>query len=151
MQWQQKRVLLIRARQHEHDSKIIDSDNQNRFCSENSEFLESLCTSLAALSTASKGQGMWRDRYTYPLHYLPFPVESDKQVFLLYKLRITTRKTQLLAMINILMIFAKKKSSVCHLDNSAVIVICPKKNEEKVLITYVIMFKRKNRSSKTNC
>lgn len=67
-------------------NEIIDSDNQNRFCSENSESLESLCTSLAALSTASKGQGMWRDRYTiYPLRYLPLFAELDKQVFLLYK------------------------------------------------------------------
>jgi len=53
-------------------SEIIDSDNQNRFYSENSESLESLCTSLAALSTAPKGQGMWRDRYTIYL-YIIFP------------------------------------------------------------------------------
>lgn len=43
-------------------------DNRDRFCSENSESLESLCNSLAALSTAPKGPGMWRDRYiTYSL------------------------------------------------------------------------------------
>lgn len=84
-------------------NEIIDSDNQNRFCSENSESLESLCTSLAALSTASKGQGMWRDRYTiYPLRYLPLFAELDKQVFLLYKFYIITCKMQLLATINII-------------------------------------------------
>lgn len=38
-------------------------DNQSRFFSEISASLESLCTSLAALGTAPKGQGMWRDRY----------------------------------------------------------------------------------------
>lgn len=38
-------------------------DNQSRFFSEISASLESLCTSLAALGIAPKGQGMWRDRY----------------------------------------------------------------------------------------
>lgn len=111
-------------------SEIIDSDNQNRFCSENSESLESLCTSLAALSTAPKGQGMWRDRYTiYPLRYLPFSAKSDEQVFLLYKFCIMTRKTQLLlATINTLIVSVKKgKSHLSFRNNSAVITVCPKR------------------------
>lgn len=93
-------------------SEIIDSDNENRFCSENRESLESLCISLAAFSTTPKGQGMWRDRYTiYPLCYLPFPAESDKQVFLLYKnfLHYNTQNTKiLLSTINITILVKKK-------------------------------------------
>lgn len=85
MQWWQNGWYLFEQDSMSMISEIIDSDNQNRFCSENSESIESLCTSLAALSTASKGQGMWRDRYTiYPLHYLPFPAESDEQVLLAF-------------------------------------------------------------------
>lgn len=45
-----------------------------RFCSEIRASLESLNTSLAALGhTMSKGQGMWRDRYTIcPFYLSPF-------------------------------------------------------------------------------
>lgn len=49
--------------------------NYTRFCSEIRASLESLNTSLAALGTMSKGQGMWRDRYnTCPFYYSPFSI-----------------------------------------------------------------------------
>lgn len=59
----EKVAICTCERQHEHDARDTTMDNQSRFFSEISASLESLCTSLAALGTAPKGQGMWRDRY----------------------------------------------------------------------------------------
>lgn len=59
----EKVAICTCERQHEHDTRDTTMDNQSRFFSEISASLESLCTSLAALGTAPKGQGMWRDRY----------------------------------------------------------------------------------------
>lgn len=59
-----RKLRFVRARgSMKHDARHRPMDNQSRFFSEISASLESLCTSLAALGAASKGQGMWRDRY----------------------------------------------------------------------------------------
>lgn len=60
----ERKLRFVRARDSMSMTRDTTMDNQSRFCSGISASLESLCTSLAALGTAPKGQGMWRDRYT---------------------------------------------------------------------------------------
>lgn len=60
----ERKLRFVRARDSMSMTRATPTmDNQSRFFSEISASLESLCTSLAALGAAPKGQGMWRDRY----------------------------------------------------------------------------------------
>ena len=77
-------------------NKFFLSYNHTRFCSEIRPSLESLNTSLAALGTMSKGQGMWRDRYTNPFFFIIFPRIREEKFFL--NLRATIHRDLLAVM-----------------------------------------------------